>query len=162
MAGTCVAIGLGSNVGDSRTIIEDAGRRLARLGPLRLSRIYTSAPLHLPDQPDYLNRVALVTTSFAPSEILRYLKTIENEWGRDRTRERRFGARPLDLDLLLWGRIVLQGSHLTIPHPRMTGRAFVLLPLLELDPGGRNPATNNPWRDYLPGVKDQFLKPLPP
>jgi len=112
----------------------------------RRSGIYETRPLYVEDQPLYLNAVGEAWSSFAPEAMLRQLQRIETELGRDRSREVRRGARTLDLDILLCGEVVMKTPLLTIPHPLMGERLFVLIPLLELDPGLRDPRNGRPYQ----------------
>ena len=123
----------------------------------RLSSIYETRPLYVEDQPRYLNAVGEAWSSFAPEAMLRQLQRIEGELGRDRIHEVRRGARTLDLDILLCGEVVMKTPALTIPHPLMSERLFVLVPLLELDPGLRDPRNGRPYlaaRDELLSAGD--------
>jgi 2-amino-4-hydroxy-6-hydroxymethyldihydropteridine diphosphokinase len=128
-------IGLGSNLGEPLKQLQQAARTLAELPHSQLlatSSVYRSAAVGPGPQPDYLNAVARLRTSLAPLELLHALQDIEQQQGR--TRERRWGARTLDLDLLLYGQCVLDSSELTLPHPALQDRHFVLYPLAELCP----------------------------
>jgi 2-amino-4-hydroxy-6-hydroxymethyldihydropteridine diphosphokinase len=128
------AIALGSNLGDSRSILNNAIDRL-KLHPqikvTAVSRWYQTAPIG-PPQPDYLNGCAIVETSLMPVDLLNTLQSIETEFGRVRLEH--WGARTLDLDLLLYDDRIIDLPTLQIPHPRMTERAFVLEPLAEIAP----------------------------
>jgi 2-amino-4-hydroxy-6-hydroxymethyldihydropteridine diphosphokinase len=136
-------IALGSNVGDRAAHLEHAFDAIARVPGVhrvRRSSIRETDPVGPPGQGPYLNAVAEVETTLAPRAVLAALLAIERERGRDRTQEVRFGPRTLDLDLLAWGGAVPGGPEaidvpgLTVPHPRMHARAFVLEPLAELAP----------------------------
>ncbi len=130
---TCAFVGLGANLGDMRGAIDSAIDQLSRLAGTHLvaqSSLYSSAPLGYTDQPDFLNAVAKIETQLAPSVLLEELLGIEATFGRQRSF--RHAPRPLDLDLLLYGNLVLSSPTLTLPHPRMHERAFVLIPLVEL------------------------------
>lgn len=111
----------------------------------RLSRIYETRPLYVEAQPLYLNAVGEAWSSLAPLDMLRELQKIESDFGRDRDREVRRGARTLDLDILLWADVVMQTPDLVIPHPLMSERLFVLVPLLELAPDLLDPRTGQPF-----------------
>jgi 2-amino-4-hydroxy-6-hydroxymethyldihydropteridine diphosphokinase len=128
------AIGLGSNLGDSLAILTGAIERL-KLHPqielLAVSSWYLTAPIG-PPQPDYLNGCATVETSLTPLDLLSVLQSIEAEFGR--LRQEVWGARTLDLDLLLYGDRMIDSPTLQIPHPYMCERAFVLVPLAEIAP----------------------------
>jgi 2-amino-4-hydroxy-6-hydroxymethyldihydropteridine diphosphokinase len=124
-------VGLGANLGD-----REASIRLAAglLGASRLSSIRETEPWGYIDQPMFLNAVAEVETDLGPSQLLERLLEIERELGRTRDGPR-YGPRTIDLDLLLYGDDVLDEPGLTVPHPRLHERLFVLEPLFELDPG---------------------------
>ena len=142
-----ILVGLGSNLphprfGPPRAILEAALAQLAarRVAILDRSRWYESAPVPASDQPWYVNCVALVDTALPPAALLASLHEIERAFGRARRVVNE--ARPLDLDLLAYGDLVNPGPAPPIlPHPRLAGRAFVLLPLAELLPRWRHPAT---------------------
>ena len=132
-------VGLGSNLGHPRRRLARALTELARLPRSALvaaSRNYLTAPVDASEpQPDYVNAVAAVRTALAPGAMLHHLRAIEHRLGRRRERrERRNAPRVLDLDLLLFGRRRLASTRLTVPHPRMHERAFVLRPLLDIAP----------------------------
>lgn len=124
-------IGLGSNLGDSFSILTDAVEQLKTLGKVRLSKIYQSPPMGPQDQPDYLNAVAEVKTDLQPLALLAFLQKVEQDSGRVRLRN--WGERTLDLDLLLYGTQNINHPNLTVPHVGILERDFVLLPLLDLD-----------------------------
>lgn len=123
-------IGLGSNLGDSRSILQQAIVALGKLGVTKVSRLYASPPMGPQDQPDYLNAVVELHTNLAPLDLLDELQRIENESGR--VRLRRWGERTLDLDLLFYGDQSIQNERLTVPHVGIQDRDFVVLPLLDL------------------------------
>ena len=127
---TVAYVGLGSNLGDREATI----RRAADLvGALRLSSIRETEPWGYADQPLFLNAVAELDSGRTPRALLDRLLDIEREFGRTRDGPR-YGPRTIDLDLLLYGDAVLDEPGLTVPHPRLHERAFVLEPLFELDP----------------------------
>lgn len=135
-------IGLGSNLGDPQAQLERAFAELAELPSSRLvarSRLYRSPPLGGLSQPDYLNAVAAILTRLEPQALLDALHAIEGAHGRDRMKTRRWAARTLDLDLLVYGDLKLKSAQLEIPHPGIAARNFVLLPLVEVAPGLRIP-----------------------
>ena len=131
---TLAYIGLGANVGKPRSQLQAALDELDGLPQTRItasSSLYRSAPLEFLEQPEFVNAVARIDTGLAPEALLDQLQDIENRHGRVRPFP---GApRTLDLDLLLYGDTTIQSPRLTVPHPRMHERAFVLRPLLELD-----------------------------
>jgi 2-amino-4-hydroxy-6-hydroxymethyldihydropteridine diphosphokinase len=136
--GVC-AIGLGSNLGDSRSILISAIERLRSHSQIELVAIsswYKTAPIG-PPQPDYLNGCATLQTSLEPLDLLNVLHSIEAEFGR--VRQEVWGARTLDLDLLLYDDLIIDLPTLQVPHPRMIERAFVLVPLNEIAPDAIEP-----------------------
>jgi len=133
-------IGLGANLGDARAALRSAVQAMAALPGtrlLRVSSLYRSAPVDA-GGPDYLNAVAELDTTLAPLELLHALQRIEQAAGRERPY--RNAPRTLDLDVLLYGSQSIATPTLTVPHPRLWERAFVLLPLAELRPGWATPA----------------------
>jgi 2-amino-4-hydroxy-6-hydroxymethyldihydropteridine diphosphokinase len=129
-------LGLGSNVGDREGHLR-AALRLLREHGIEIeatSSLYETEPVgEILDQPDFLNAVVRVSTDFEPEGLLDRCKAIEVEQGRMMGAPRH-GPRPLDIDLLLMGDLELETERLTLPHPEVTSRRFVLVPLLELDP----------------------------
>jgi 2-amino-4-hydroxy-6-hydroxymethyldihydropteridine diphosphokinase len=128
------AIALGSNLGDSLATVQAAVQVLAstaNITVLSQSNWYQTVAIG-PNQPDYVNGCVLVQTGRSPQELLTFLLEIEQQFGRERLE--RWGPRTLDLDLLLYGSAILKTPDLTLPHPRMAERAFVLVPLAELLP----------------------------
>lgn len=128
-------IGLGSNLDNPREQIERALATLDNMPDTRLvarSPLYRSTPLGPAGQPDYINAVAEIATGLAPRNLLTALQAIENRQGR--VRGQRWGARTLDLDILLYGDRQLREPDLVIPHPEMANRNFVLYPLADLAP----------------------------
>jgi 2-amino-4-hydroxy-6-hydroxymethyldihydropteridine diphosphokinase len=158
---TTAYIGLGSNLGDRLGNLQAAVRALSARGlePAAHSSVYESDALG-PPQPDYLNAVVSVSTSLTPRELLEALLAVEAELGRHRGQ--RWGPREIDLDLLLYGDEMLEEEGLTVPHPEMTKRSFVLLPLLEIAPDLDLPS-GEPVTAFLerdpPGIRK--LGPLP-
>lgn len=128
-------IGLGANLAEPSAHIHAAIESLAQLPQTRLlvcSSLYRSAPIGLTEQPDFVNAVCALETSLPPPVLLRSLLEIEHEQGR--VREVRGGPRTIDLDLLLYDTQQTRTEELTLPHPRMHERVFVLLPLCEIAP----------------------------
>ncbi len=137
-------IGLGANIpspaGEPEATMAAAAKRLAKLGRVRKrSSLYSTAPVGFTDQPRFLNAVVALKTTLAPRALLEALLEIERTLGRDRTAGQANGPRTLDLDILLYGDLVLREHGLEIPHPRMAERAFVLAPLNEIAPQARDP-----------------------
>lgn len=137
------AIAIGSNLGDSQKTLEQAIHRLENFPHLTLNTVsswYETVPVG-PEQPNYLNGCACFTTSLSPINLLDTLLAVETEFGR--VRQERWGARTLDLDLLLYGDLILETPRLQIPHPRMRERAFVLVPLAEIASDWIDPKTGS-------------------
>ena len=142
-------VGIGANLGDAQANVLDAVRRLALLDGtalLQTSGLYRTAPIDS-SGPDYVNAVACIDTSYDPYELLAALQAIELAHGRERPY--RNAPRTLDLDLLLYGDQVIATESLTVPHPRMHERAFVLAPLAEVAPDINIPG-RGPIHDFLP------------
>lgn len=131
-------VGLGGNLGDVARTFRSALRMLAARPATRVaavSPVYRTAPWGDAAQPPFLNAVAALDTALDPHALLEVLLEIERAHGRDRgAAARRWGPRTLDLDLLTHGTQVLDSARLTLPHPRLHARAFVLVPLADLDP----------------------------
>ena len=155
-------IGLGANLNDPAGQVEYALAELDRLPGTRLiarSSLYASAPVGYVDQPDFINAVAQVETDLAPRALLVALLDIEHRHGRERSF--RNAPRTLDLDLLLYGDAHFHEEGLTLPHPRMHERGFVLLPLLEIAPDATIPGRGRA-ADWLAGCAGQNVAHLPP
>ena len=121
-------IGMGSNLGDSQKILSEAIVQLQQLGTVRTSKLYQSPPMGPQDQPNYLNAVAELKTELDAHALLDELQRIEQESGRVRLRH--WGERTLDLDLLIYGAEQIKTERLTVPHPGVMERDFVVIPLL--------------------------------
>lgn len=128
-------IGLGSNLDDPLRQVRTAALEISALPDVRdpkLSPIYSSHPVGPQDQPDYINAVMHVRTPLSPLDLLGQLQAIENQHGRRRST--RWGARTLDLDLLLYDDLILNAPDLIVPHAELANRAFVLYPLSDIAP----------------------------
>jgi 2-amino-4-hydroxy-6-hydroxymethyldihydropteridine diphosphokinase len=163
-----VYLGLGSNLGDRVANLRQAIQRLAAIVTIqRQSSVYETAPLHVTDQPYFLNMAVMGETNLSPNNLLHAVKTIEAEMGRDLSpNAQRFGPRPIDIDIVLASHvadpdapddyIIVDTPDLTIPHPRMPERAFVLNPLVEIASGGlSHPLLSMPINTLLNKVEDQ-------
>jgi len=129
-------VGLGGNHQDSGDLLDAALRLLAEAPGIRLKRQstrYRTPPWGLVEQPDFVNAVAELETTLPPLQLLQVLLDTESRLGRERNGQR-WGPRSIDLDLLAYDDLRMQSDELTLPHPRMHLRAFVLIPLLELEP----------------------------
>ncbi|WP_114313472.1 2-amino-4-hydroxy-6-hydroxymethyldihydropteridine diphosphokinase [Thermus caldifontis] len=153
-------VGLGSNLGDRAGYLLKALSLLSRLEKthfLRLSPVYETEPVG-PPQPLYLNLVAEVDTELSPRAFLEGLLTVEQSLGRKR--KERWGPRTIDLDLLLYGDLVLQEEGLEVPHPRLSERAFVLVPLADLIPEGRHPVLGRTFAELLASLDRKGVRPF--
>ena len=144
---------LGSNLGDRAAAIREAFRMLGGVcDGLRLSSIYETEPMYVEAQPRFLNAVAAGTTRLAPRELLAVVHGIERSLGRNRSAEQRRGPRTIDVDIVLYEGHLSDDPDLTLPHPRLAERAFVLVPLLELSPDLVDPRTGEPYAAALARV----------
>ena len=155
------AIALGSNQGNSLDILEKSLTALDQIPGITLKTIsswYQTKPVGTVEpQPDYLNGCALLSVEQTPEEFLVILQAIEIQFGR--VGKGTLQPRTLDLDLLLYGDLVLNTSNLTIPHPRMTERAFVLVPLAEIAPDLIEPVSGTPIAKLLRNVDTSSIQP---
>ena len=154
-------IGLGSNLGDSVATLESARNALAKLSGsdlLRCAGYYKSAPVGTIAQPDFINSVCALATTLTPQELLHLLMEIEKEFGRQRSGISG-GPRTLDLDLLLYGNQSLKTDRLTLPHPRLHERAFVLYPLDEVAPDLVIPGLGS-VKQLVRNCADQRIEPV--
>ncbi|MEX2238109.1 MAG: 2-amino-4-hydroxy-6-hydroxymethyldihydropteridine diphosphokinase [Dehalococcoidia bacterium] len=157
-----IYLGLGSNIGNRAGNIAMALRYLEPLArATRVSTMYETRPEGVSDQPAFYNSVAEVVTGLQPESLLRHLKNIEYEIGR-RPGEQRWGPRPIDLDLLLYEEVAMETEFLTLPHPRLRERAFVLVPLAELAPDLVPPGSNDTVSMLLAGLDARSVGPVPP
>ena len=131
--------------------------RLPKTHLLRLSPVYETDPVG-PPQPPYLNMVAELETELSPTGLLAEMLRVEKALGRER--RERWGPRTLDLDLLLYGDLVLEEAGLSVPHPRLHERAFVLVPLLDLLPEGRHPLLGQSFAELLASLDASSVRPL--
>jgi 2-amino-4-hydroxy-6-hydroxymethyldihydropteridine diphosphokinase len=141
---------LGSNLGDREGAIREAFRRLGRVcSGMRLSSIYETEPMYVVAQPRFLNAAASGTTRLDPLGLLAAVHDVERSLGRDRSAEQRRGPRAIDVDIVLCEGYSSDDPELTLPHPRLAERSFVLVPLLELDPDLADPRTGEPYAAAL-------------
>jgi 2-amino-4-hydroxy-6-hydroxymethyldihydropteridine diphosphokinase len=146
-------IGIGSNLGDRKANIEEAITRMKKekgFQVLRLSSLYESDPWGLKDQSRFLNGVVEVESTLPPKVLLLRLLSIETDMGR--MRDRKWGPRVIDLDLLLYDKVIIKESvkdGIVVPHPEMHRRNFVLIPLIELAPDTIHPKNKQPLKKLL-------------
>lgn len=146
------AIALGSNLGDSRAILEAALATLAATLEITLiarSSWYRTKAVG-PPQPDYINGCALLQVQSSPHKLLETLLAVEAKYGR--IRQERWGPRSLDLDFLLYNHLILNSPTLTLPHPRLRERAFVLVPLAEIAPDWVEPVSKKAIAELVQAV----------
>lgn len=155
-------LALGGNVGDSRTILDRAVTLLCDGKQLRLtarSSDYRTPPWGFKYQPPFINLCIAVETTLSPRELLLHAQGVELQLGRDRAHEKRWGPRTADIDIIAYGRLAVHELGLTVPHPRLFERGFVLLPLAEIAPdlviGERS------VREALAGVDTADIERLP-
>lgn len=150
-------ISLGSNVGDREQQIAAAIQALGAKGirVVRQSSIYSTEPVDVATQSWFLNCVLEIETDLMPRQLLRTFKETENELGRKYTVRR--GPRVIDIDILLYGSSVVQTPELEIPHPRMTQRRFVLVPLVEIAPAVHHPVENKNAEELLAETEDRSI-----
>ncbi len=145
-------VGLGSNLGEREATIRTAIDELSRLPDTQLvqiSSLYDTAPVGELDQPNFLNAVAVLETGLDARSLFWSMLLIERRLGRVRQPGRRFDPRTIDLDLLLFGDEAIDAPDLKVPHPEMVRRAFVLVPLVEVDPHAVHPELGLTMRDLL-------------
>ena len=154
------AIALGSNLpshfGDRAANLHEALRQLETLGQVTaISSFHDTDPVGYEDQPRFLNAAALLETELPPLDLLHALLAIEHAMGRDRSTAPPKGPRIIDLDLLLYGDVILQTPELTLPHPAMHERRFVLAPLSEIAPKMQHPTLHQSIAELFIGQPPQ-------
>ena len=149
-------IALGSNLGNRAEALSSAVGHLRSFGRVvALSSLYETDPVGYHDQPAFLNAVVALETQLEPLPLLRGLLAIERELGRDRSQGPLKGPRTLDLDLLLMGDWTVAGKELTLPHPELDQRRFVMAPLAEIAPELRHPESNQTMAELLSLLPDE-------
>jgi 2-amino-4-hydroxy-6-hydroxymethyldihydropteridine diphosphokinase len=151
-----VFLSLGSNIGNRRAHIQDAITLVQPyISDIRFSSIYETLPLYMPNQTRFLNLVITGTTYLSCSDLLDHVMDSEARCGRERKHQLQKGPRVIDIDILLYDNIVLNDERLTIPHPGIKERQFVLIPLLELEPELSDPVTGRKYSEFLKDLDDQ-------
>ena len=152
-----VYVALGSNLGERLVNLQNASDALPPAVQIQeRSPVYETPPWGYLDQPLFLNQVVKAETALPPSDLLAYLKNVESQMGREITHK--YGPRLVDLDIIFYGDLILDTPKLTIPHPHLADRAFVLLPLADLDPGLRHPITNLTVGEMLVDVEAEGIR----
>lgn len=156
-----VYLALGTNLGERRQNLATAVARLRHfLTITALSSIYETAPWGVTDQPDFLNMCLAATTDLTPHDLLRRCQQIEAEMGRQKTI--RYGPRLIDIDLLFYDDLLLDDETLTLPHPRLHERDFVLVPLADIAPELRHPRIGKTVAEMVQGLGETAVTPLGP
>jgi 2-amino-4-hydroxy-6-hydroxymethyldihydropteridine diphosphokinase len=156
-------IAFGGNAGDARATLDRAVAAFCDADAVRLvarSSDYSTPPWGVTDQPSFVNLCIAVETTLAPLALLARAQTVERNFGRDRANERRWGPRPLDIDLLAYDGVTMNDPVLTLPHPRLFERAFVLVPLVEI--ASDRVIAGRRVRDALAEVDAIGIEKLPP
>ena len=156
-------VALGGNVGDVRDTLDRAVAMLCDGSDMRLrarSSDYRTPPWGVEDQPPFVNLAIAVDTSLTPHALLARAQAVEHALGRERTKERRWGPRPVDIDLIAYDDLALETPDLTLPHPRLFERAFVLVPLAEIMP--ERVIAGIKVRDALARIDAAGIEKLPP
>jgi len=154
---TYVYLELGSNLGERAQYLAAAKELLTRrVGEcVRASSIYESEPWGFESDTSFLNQVVVLSTTLTPEDLLKAIAAIEHDLGRVRSPHQRYSSRTIDIDILLYGdRIIDSSPNLIVPHPRMSERRFVLLPMIEVAPTGRHPLLNITWQELLTQCND--------
>ena len=152
-------LGLGSNKGDRTSNMREAVHRLSNIDHIiigNISPVYETAPVGGPEQTDYLNAVIELETDLNAEELLNTCRGIEKDMGR--IRKEHWGPRIIDIDVLFWGQIVFTSPSLTVPHPRIHERAFVLRPLADIAPDMVHPVFGLTVREMLEKVGETGIK----
>lgn len=154
-----MVLGLGSNRGDSRSILKEAVEDIsAVLRDIEVSSLYLTSPMDYADQDDFFNMVVTGIYDSKPRNLLREIQDIEARYGRDRTVEIPKGPRAIDIDIELFGERIIREPDLSVPHERMHERQFVLVPLVELLPESADPVTGRSYRSILGELPDQGVR----
>lgn len=145
-----VYLGIGSNMGDREKNIISAYLKIKTLtGNIKTASLYETEPMYMHEQRDFLNTVFYTYSDIPPLKLLKAAAAMEDEAGREREKAGFKGPRPLDIDILLYGSMIVDSERLSIPHPMIKERAFVLVPLLELSPELRDPVSGSKYKVFL-------------
>ena len=154
-----VYLSVGSNLGDREQNLTFAYNNLKSvLNNIKSSSLFKTEPMYNTDQPEFLNAVFVGETDLAPYALLDYIHTLEDKAGRDRAKAGWKGPRPLDIDILLYGDTVSADPVLTLPHPGIKERGFVLIPLAEIAPHLAEPGTGTLYKDFIKNNMNNTVK----
>lgn len=150
-----IYLSIGTNLGDKKQNLKRALLALKKnnIHINKVSSIYKTEPVGVKDQPEFFNIAVDISTEMSPDELLAAVLRIEDEMGRVRTQK--WGPRLIDIDILLFNGLVVNKKNLIIPHPYLTGRNFVLIPLIEINKNVRHPVSNELLEKFIPENKDQ-------
>jgi 2-amino-4-hydroxy-6-hydroxymethyldihydropteridine diphosphokinase len=152
-------LGLGSNLGNRKANLASALRRMQPLVRVEgVSSLYETKAVGPIEQPDFLNAAVRVATGLQPVALLRHVKAVEREIGRRFAEPQ--GPRPIDIDILLYGDQIVDGGELQVPHPRMTERAFVLIPLADIANGVKHPVSGQAIETLMKSVESEGVTKL--
>lgn len=156
-----IILGLGSNKGEKRETLQKAVSDLKKItAESKISSIYVTKPRDYFNQPDFLNMIFTGKYGGTPEELLHIIQKIEKNHGRDRNKEIPKGPRTLDIDILFFGSKILKTAELTLPHPEIKKRQFVLIPLLEIFPDFAEPLNGEFYKNILLSLPDQGVRKL--
>lgn len=154
-----IVLGLGSNVGNSLQYLRNAVKEISKFTEnLKVSSVYKTKPQDYLAQADFLNLVLVANYHDNAENLLKQTKKIEKNNGRNKTNQIEKGPRTLDIDILLFGKKIINTKNLIIPHPRIKNRQFVLIPLLEVFPNSADPITEIPYSFFQKKLENQGVK----
>jgi 2-amino-4-hydroxy-6-hydroxymethyldihydropteridine diphosphokinase len=158
---TSLWLALGSNLGDSESILLFAFDRLEKelLTSAKRSRLWKSKARYLETQPDFFNAVIRGTTSLPPFDVLDFIQSVERDFGRKREGAPAKGPRTLDIDILLYNNEIISTDRLIVPHASMRDRKFVLLPMMDIDRSIVDPVSGRLFMEYLRSLPPQGIYP---
>lgn len=158
MAGNKIILSLGSNIGDR---LSHLNRAIEELGEIliidKISSIYETPPLEMESDNKFYNLCLSATTDLDPEELLKKINTIEQSLGRTRTPGTGYQSRKIDIDIITYNTVIYNSTDLTLPHPKYKDRRFVLIPILEIDPGFSDPETHIGIKELVTKCQDNSI-----